>query len=645
MRALILVTHLLGVGHLSRMATLARALVRAGHRVTLVSGGMPSPVTRLDGVDCVQLPPLRSTGLDFGGLIDEAGAPASSDLLAHRMAMIRRALFDCAPDIVVTELFPFGRRALAAEFTALIDALEEMPARPRLVASARDILVVPRDPAKRERAHTLLRNRYDAVLVHGDPAISRLTDSWPLPDDLVARCIDTGFLHEVPAVPPTSDPTDIVVSGGGSAASLPLLRAAIAASELLPDLTWRVLVGHGVTEADFLALQADATASQVVVERARPDFMALLRGAKVSVSQAGYNTALDVIAAGCRAVFCPFETQSETEQRARAELFAQRGLATCLPEAELTPSSLARAVERALSSTAPRPDAVDMRGAARSVAALARLASRALPRIDPLPAPAILPAAAAMDATREWQPLRDGLARRHADGAPLRVWWRDDDARHDTPALRRLIGVAADLAAPLTLAVIPFGAGRDLAERLDAADPAGNALTVALHGWRHQNHAPAGEKQAEWGTHRALDERLAEIERGRQMLRGLFGSRLLPMVVPPWNRIGPDLAATLPDFGWPLLSTFGPAAPRDRGQHVNTHADPVDWRATRSAVEVNALVAMTLRAGANEPIGLLTHHLVHDEAIWRLTARWIDEMRAFPGFEWVSARSFTVIDR
>jgi hypothetical protein len=345
-------------------------------------------------------------------------------------------------------------------------------------------------------------------------------------------------------------------------------------------------------------------------------------------------------------VFCPFETQSETEQRARAELFAQRGLATCLPEADLTPSSLARAVERALANSAPRPDAVDMRGAARSVAALEHLASRALPRIEPLPAPAILPAASALDATREWQPLRDGLARRHADGAPLRVWWRDDDARHDTPALRRLLGVAAELAAPLTLAVIPFGAGCDLADRLDAADPAGNALTVALHGWRHENHAPAGEKSAEWGAHRPLDERLAEIERGHQMLRDLFGSRLLPMVVPPWNRIAPDLAAALPDLGLPLLSAFGRAAPSPGGPLlVNTHADPVNWRATRSAVEVNTLVAMTLRAGTKESIGLLTHHLVHDEAIWRLTARWIDEMRAFPGFEWDSARSFTVINR
>ena len=244
--------------------------------------------------------------------------------------------------------------------------------------------------------------------------------------------------------------------------------------------------------------------------------------------------------------------------------------------------------------------------------------------------------------------LRDALARRHADGHPLRVWWRDDDARHDTPALRRLLAVAADLAAPLTLAVIPKGAGTDLVHRLADADAAGERVTVALHGWAHADHAAAGEKSAEWGPHRPLGERVAEVDRGRQNLQALFGPRLLPMVVPPWNRIASDLAAKLPDLGFSLLSTFGPApaAPGTAGPRlVNAHADPVDWRGTRSAVDIPTLVAMTLRAGTDEPVGLLTHHLVHDGAIWRLTLRWIEEMQAFSAFEWVSARNFGEIER
>jgi predicted glycosyltransferase len=661
MRALILVTHLLGIGHLSRMAALSRALARSGHGVTLVSGGMPSPVTHLDGVDCVQLPALRSAGLDFRGLLDAAGNPASPELMAQRIALIRQALRENAPDIVVTELFPFGRRALAAEFGAVIDALEDMPRRPRLVASVRDILVAPRDRAKCERAHTILRNLYDAVLVHGDPAISRLTDSWPLPDDLGARCIDTGFLHEQPATSAaTPDASDIVVSGGGSAASLPLLRAAVASAGLRPDLTWHILVGHGVAEADFATLQDEATGRRNVrIERARADFPALLRTARLSVSQAGYNTVLDIIAAGCRAVLCPFETPTETEQRSRAELFARRGLAICLPEAELTAAALAHAVSQALANPAPRAHAVDVSGAARSVAALERLAACRLPPCEPLPAPAILPADSAMDARGDWQELRDGLARRN-DGRPLHVWWRDDDARHDTPALRRLLAVAADLNAPLTLAVIPHGAGHDLADRLAFADAPADRISVALHGWSHANHATGDEKSAEWGAQRPLGTRIAEVERGKAQLTALFGGRLLPMVVPPWNRIAPDLAAVLPDLGLPLLSTFGPAlSPSgtssvgalqrrdDAGAlgptGVNTHADPVDWRGRRSALDARELVAMTLRAAPGEPIGLLTHHLMQDEPIWRLTMRWLAEMQAIPGFEWLSARSFRKI--
>ncbi len=65
-RILIAVTHLLGAGHLTRAAALARAFAAAGHETVLVSGGHPAPLVRLDGVRLVQLPPLRIEGFDFG---------------------------------------------------------------------------------------------------------------------------------------------------------------------------------------------------------------------------------------------------------------------------------------------------------------------------------------------------------------------------------------------------------------------------------------------------------------------------------------------------------------------------------------------------------------------------------------------------
>ena len=119
---LLVVTHLLGTGHLTRMAALGRGLARAGHRVTLVTGGRPLPLLDVAGVAVVQLPAVHCVGTDFRTLLGEDGREAGDALMANRRAALLEAFAAAAPDVVVTELFPFGRRQLAAEFEALLAA-------------------------------------------------------------------------------------------------------------------------------------------------------------------------------------------------------------------------------------------------------------------------------------------------------------------------------------------------------------------------------------------------------------------------------------------------------------------------------------------------------------------------------------------
>ena len=141
MRILIAVTHLLGAGHLTRAAALARAFAAAGHEVMLISGGTPSPLVRLDTVQLVQLPPVHIVGTAFSTLLRPDGEPADADWLARRRARSIEAFASFAPDAVLTELFPFGRRALAEEFQALVEAAQARVPRPLILASVRDILV------------------------------------------------------------------------------------------------------------------------------------------------------------------------------------------------------------------------------------------------------------------------------------------------------------------------------------------------------------------------------------------------------------------------------------------------------------------------------------------------------------------------
>ncbi|WP_206454739.1 polysaccharide deacetylase family protein [Aurantimonas marina] len=211
------------------------------------------------------------------------------------------------------------------------------------------------------------------------------------------------------------------------------------------------------------------------------------------------------------------------------------------------------------------------------------------------------------------EPARD-------DGRTIAFWWRDDDARRPTEPLARLLALRRAAGVPLALAVIPDGVEVELAETL--ADE--GAVTVLLHGWRHANHAPEGQKRAEFGDHRPTGAMRDEAAAGRAALASLFPGRFLPAFVPPWNRIGEGVRTRLVEAGLQGLSTFGRAAPTEP-HRLNTHLDLMNWREARglTPAEADRLLAAEINhrlngGGAGEPIGLLSHHLQHDEAAWTL---------------------------
>ncbi|MFC7399642.1 glycosyltransferase [Chelatococcus sp. GCM10030263] len=627
LRVLLSVTHLLGVGHLNRAATIARALAEAGHEVTLVSGGLPSPLLAAGDVRLVQLPPVKVAGTAFSRLLSPDGELASPSYLAGRREALLAALETARPKVVITELYPFGRRALAAENHALVAAARRMNPRPAVLASVRDVLVAS---SKRERiaeTHDILRAFYDAVLVHGDPAVLPLEASWPIADDLRPLLRYTGYIDDGRAaeIAGAGGAGEILVSGGGSAASLPLYRSAVAAAREIAGRRWRILVGAGVSENDFLDLRADAPA-HVTVERARPDFPALLGQAAVAVSQFGYNTAVDLLRAGTRAVVVPFEEAGETEQRLRAERFAREGLLTLVPQADLSPEALAAAIRAALAAPPPPAASIDRQGLARSVTL-----------IEAIAAGSGAPQRAKGARSGAWQKLDDALKARADAGQPLRFWWRDDDAIAPTPALDRLLVMARGYHLPLALAVIPAAAQPALAERLKG-EP---AVDLLVHGLRHENHATLGEKKAEFGPHRPLAALVADASAALSILRAGFGEQLVPVFVPPWNRVSPALVPVLPELGYRGLSTFGRQGGAPNLVIANTHCDPIDWHGGRGLADEGELLARLTAhvadAPAEAPVGLLTHHLVQDEIVWGFCERLLEHFLAAPAVRPLSA--------
>jgi predicted glycosyltransferase len=379
MRALIHVHHLLGTGHAVRAAALGRALAATGVDVVLVAGNRLPATLDTAGLSVATLPPAYAADASFRTLLQESGEPIDDAWRAERRRRLLALLPEASPDIILTETFPFGRRMLAFELEPLLVAARASTPRPLIAASVRDILVRKDDPAKEQAMAATARRLFDLVLVHADPRLVRLSDSFPFEAEITDLVRYTGFVHEPsPLVPPAGDGADeVIVSCGGGPVGAELLRAAISARRLsrhAGDARWRLLVGRSHDAATLAALAAEA-GDGVIVETARPDFPGLLKRARLSVSQAGYNTVLDILAARVPAVLVPFAEGSETEQRQRAASLASRGVADVLDPEALTPERLAAACDRALAHP-PAGLEADLAGAAHSAAILVDAAER-----------------------------------------------------------------------------------------------------------------------------------------------------------------------------------------------------------------------------------------------------------------------------
>jgi predicted glycosyltransferase len=376
-RVLFYVQHLLGIGHLRRAATLARALGRAGLDVTFVSGGHAVPGLDVGAARFVQLPPVRAIDVYFKVLVDETDRVIDDAFRARRRALLLEAFREARPDVIVTELYPFGRRQLRFELEPLLDEARALDPRPRVAASLRDILVEPDKPERVDEMLARLGRDYDLVMVHGDPALIPFDATFP-PAARIPNLRYTGYVVEEGAAAPAGpapERSGVVVSAGGGAVSETLFRAAMAARRLtrLADRPWRVLAGHALAEDAFRSLVRDAPPG-VTVERARPDFIELLRGAELSISQGGYNTVMELLATATRAVVAPYAGGLETEQTLRARLLAARGALQIVPEDEITPEAIARAAESALAAPPPDSRGLDVAGGRTSAALIAALA-------------------------------------------------------------------------------------------------------------------------------------------------------------------------------------------------------------------------------------------------------------------------------
>ena len=380
--------HVLGVGHLFRSLEICKAL--AGHEVLLISGGPQIKTPVPQHVRVVRLPELQmDTG--FKGLFSSDPRTSLGEIKEKRKNKLLALFEKEKPDIFVVELYPFGRKAFRFELDPALQAIRGNPLlRCGVISSVRDILVEKENQEKHEgRALETLNHFFDAVLVHSDPKLITLKETFFRFDEIKIPVVHTGYIAQKPPADSRRrirrqlgiEEKDrmIVASAGGGSVGKPILESAIEAFRRLKMKTpsyLYVYAGPYMAPSEFAYLKTLATGQMVQIVRFSSDFLSFLAAADLSISMAGYNTTMNILATGVPALVWPFA--ANREQRQRAQRLADRGALKLIDNQDLNPDNLAALMDRTLSRADTRKIDIDLNGAAHTAQWLESWVSRNL---------------------------------------------------------------------------------------------------------------------------------------------------------------------------------------------------------------------------------------------------------------------------
>jgi len=361
--------HSLGMGHLVRSFALAEALAEV-FEVTFLNGGpLPKGMTSPKNIKVINLPALGTEGPD-GMLRSRDSRFTVEQAMVYRRKIIHGLFEETKPAVLLIELFPFGRKKFAFELLPLLEAANSHPSRPKIVCSLRDILV-NRGGEKQvkhdDRARDQLEKYFDAVLVHTDPGFARLEESFQPTRSSNISVRYTGFVVTPEKAQKVSPPPArrIIVSAGGGIVGAPVFQAAMDAQRdlwetdkipmtivtgpFLPESCWERLKARAVDRKDFQLL------------RYTPDLRSLIKNAFVSVSQCGYNTAMDILRSKVPALIIPYEEGTQSEQLDRAERLQKLGIIRIVRQRDLNGKTFANEI-RSLMKFHPEPHKLNLNG-------------------------------------------------------------------------------------------------------------------------------------------------------------------------------------------------------------------------------------------------------------------------------------------
>lgn len=366
--------HVLGIGHVHRSIAICQALALR-HKVTLILGG-PSVSGIPESLAVLQLPGLKMDA-EFKNLQPIDASLNLDEVRTLRLEKLRHFFRDWLPDIFLVELYPFGRKAFRFELDPILEEVGSGHYNPecRCYVSLRDILVErPDDQEKFEaRALATVNKYFDGLLIHSDPGLISLAESFSRYKDIEIPIAYTGFVAKAYQAGSRSklrrelglgvkDKLIVVSIGGGNVGSQLLLQSVAAFKQLHDDEHTYHLVafaGPYLEESTFGTLAANLP-KRATLLRFSNRFQDWLQAADLSISMAGYNTCMDVVQSGVPAIVLPFS--QNREQRFRAERLSTNVTLKVLADDELIPGKMQELMQQMANLPRKTPD-IDLDGA------------------------------------------------------------------------------------------------------------------------------------------------------------------------------------------------------------------------------------------------------------------------------------------
>ena len=344
--------HILGMGHLIRSIEIVRGLIPE-FQICFINGGQVIEEFEFpQGIEIINIPAVK-TDAEFQEL-----KPVDDNLTMAEVEIMRKEILlnicdRFKPDILIIELFPFGRRRFSFELIPLLEKAKAMGT--KIVSSVRDIVVTKQNQQRHEEKVCRLINQYfDMLLIHGDPNFVKLDLSFSRIADLNCAVHYTGYvvqpLPKLPAFRETylSRQPLILVSVGGGRFGHELLECVAETASILKNKIphhIQLFTGPFCPDTVFQKLQnITRDLNNITVERYTPNLIHYMQEADLSIGMSGYNTTMNILSTNVKAMMLAFQGNNDQEQETRVKKLDSLGRVKMIHYEDLQPEKFAQQI-------------------------------------------------------------------------------------------------------------------------------------------------------------------------------------------------------------------------------------------------------------------------------------------------------------